>query len=108
MRRGVLAVLVLALFAGAARAQGRAPLKNTPNALSILLAQRQPLTAAACLCHLRALPELPTGRYRINAAAAPTEVQEGEPLTLTVRITALRGLQDEEPRRPDLRKLAQT
>jgi len=48
---------------------------------------------------------LPVGVYDFEVTAAPTELQEGEPLTLTLRITGTVG--SEQPRRPNLRHLAE-
>jgi hypothetical protein len=71
-------LLVLALLAGGARAQGPPPAVQQG--------------------------ALPVGVYQITASAAPTELQEGEQLTLTLRVTAT-SPKSEEPRRPDLRSL---
>src|SRR4051812_3490312 len=79
MRRAVLGGLVLALLTAGVRAQPPAP----PRQEGLL----------------------PRGNYQISARAAPTEVQEGDAVTLTLRITAT-DPKSEEPRRPDLRQLA--
>ncbi len=78
MRRAVLGGLVLVLLVSGVRAQDQPP---------------------------RQEGLLPKGNYQISVRAAPTEVQEGDPVTLTLRITAT-DPRSEEPRRPDLRKLA--